>query len=280
MSSGKLQETLLLRLHLQAVLCSMNSQAPPYPSILAVTRIDEVCFSVNEETPLERVSETRTMAKEVFAYIYGNAEYRARFKTNPASQERIRSLLEEAMHTQRLVSVYAYNQMEQGNDFNLASHRGRAYVRQRVGALNKKFAEYPTVVKISLLKEDPFVEFKEVFTAPKERPAREALVARLIFALCEDATILQISWCQRRDCRRFFFSPRLSDKFCCTACRTADFSKSPERKAIRAAQSQIKYHDELARSARHVEDRAKALKHDAKAKSARERLATLTGPKR
>ncbi len=222
---------------------------------------------------LKRVSEPRRMAREVFAYIYADATYRAKHKLTIASQGRIESLVKETLRVGRLIEMAAAGEWGFGPS-------GFAVIRACVKALNKRFGDYPSIVEIQFAPEHPkLVHFNEYMAATPGRPAMEARMARLIFSLAEHAWILQVRECARKGCNRLFFSWREGDSYCSEACRHSHWEQIPERRAIRAAKAKAHYHDERKRDMKARGERAKAGHHARESAKAWAHHAYLSAPK-
>lgn len=155
-------------------------------------------------------------------YVQADEDYRAKEKISKASQERIRGLLELAISVDQYLGMVF-------SGLKIDKKHIRAVI-ETIDDLNKRFAEYPSVVCIDFdpkFKREPrFLEkVGSVF-----HTVNESLVARYIFHLAEEQLLQNIRECI---CGKLFYAIREDQKSCSAICRHKRYEQTDDFKAKR-----------------------------------------------
>jgi hypothetical protein len=170
-------------------------------------------------------------AQYVVDYLEADDAYRARHRISKASQLRIRSLLDQTIRVDQLLEMIMSSRTGWGP-------AGFAPVREAIDALNRHFAEYPSVVGIeydSDFRQQPY--FSE-HVSSVFHGVTEGVVARYIFHLAEDRLISNFRECL---CGKLFFAKRSDQKSCKALCRHKLYEQTEEFKAKRREKMRERY---------------------------------------
>ena len=215
------------------------------------------------------MSESRDRANAVFTFIQGDPTWRQTNRITKVAQERVRTFLGDCLH----LGEHFFMLAAAPNGYTEA---GIQEMDREIARVNQTIAPYSSSAQIVFDPSQRVVgSFVERFNVRPGITLAECAAMRNIFALLEDADIMNVCACASPTCNRYLYRERVSEQWCSDQCRQKAWLKTSTFKAIRAARAKIEYHRNLATDARHKGNMSKEAQHIAHIQTATAHLDEL-----